>query len=71
MHILSQKSLIHIVLNNIAHETVGGMPTVAGSMNLTAVASACGYTYVESADGFDPAHCRKNLKYAVLHPPSP
>ena len=47
------KNLIHIVLNNIAHETVGGMPTVAGSMNLTAVASACGYTYVESVDGFD------------------
>lgn len=35
--------LIHIVINNGAHETVGGMPTVAGSISLAAVAKACGY----------------------------
>lgn len=37
------KNLIHIVINNGAHETVGGMPTVASSMDLVGVALACGY----------------------------
>lgn len=37
-------NLIHIVLNNEAHESVGGMPTSAGSMDLPAVARACGYS---------------------------
>ncbi len=36
-------NLIHIVLNNEAHESVGGMPTSAGSVDLPAVARACGY----------------------------
>lgn len=36
-------NLIHVVMNNGSHETVGGMPTVAGTMNLTALARACGY----------------------------
>ena len=43
------KNLIHIVINNTAHETVGGMPTVAGSMDLIAIAKACGYPHAESA----------------------
>ena len=34
---------LDIVINNAAHETVGGMPTVAGSIDLTAIAKACGY----------------------------
>ncbi len=37
------RNLIHIVINNECHETVGGMPTVAGDIDLTAVARACGY----------------------------
>ena len=36
-------NLVHIVINNAAHETVGGMPTGAGSIDLTAIAKACGY----------------------------
>jgi phosphonopyruvate decarboxylase len=47
------KNLIHIVINNGAHETVGGMPTVAGSIDLVAVAKACGYPYASRADSFD------------------
>lgn len=35
--------LIHVVINNGAHETVGGMPTVADSIDLVAIAKACGY----------------------------
>lgn len=37
------KNFVHIVLNNGAHETVGGMPTVAGKIDLVAIAKACGY----------------------------
>ena len=39
------KNMIHIVINNSAHETVGGMPTVAGDIDLVGVAKACGYPY--------------------------
>jgi len=43
-------NLIHIVVNNGAHETVGGMPTVASNMDLVTIAKACGYSYAVSVD---------------------
>lgn len=43
-------NLVHIVLNNEAHETVGGMPTVASKAKLTDIAKACGYEYVICVD---------------------
>ena len=46
-------NLIHIVINNGAHETVGGMPTVAGQADLPAIARACGYPYAVSVDSFE------------------
>ena len=46
------KNLIHIVINNGAHETVGGMPTVAGSIDLVAIAKACGYPNAVCVDNF-------------------
>ena len=46
-------NLVHVVINNAAHETVGGMPTVAGTTDLVAVAKACGYPYAVSVDNFD------------------
>lgn len=46
------KNLIHIVINNGAHETVGGMPTVAGSVDLVAIAKACGYPNAVCVDNF-------------------
>ena len=45
-------NLIHVIINNGAHETVGGMPTVAGSMDIVAIAKACGYPYAVSVDSF-------------------
>ncbi|HBI60831.1 MAG TPA: phosphonopyruvate decarboxylase [Lachnospiraceae bacterium] len=36
-------NLIHVVLNNGAHETVGGMPTVASNIDLLRIAKGCGY----------------------------
>ncbi|MBR6322162.1 MAG: phosphonopyruvate decarboxylase [Lachnospiraceae bacterium] len=47
------KNLVHIVINNGAHETVGGMPTAAGSIDLPAVARACGYRSAESVSDFE------------------
>ena len=46
-------NMIHIVINNGAHETVGGMPTVAAGVDLPAVAKACGYPFAVSVDGFE------------------
>lgn len=46
------KNMVHIVINNEAHETVGGMPTVAGSVNLVGVAKACGYPNAVQVDDF-------------------
>ncbi len=46
-------NLIHIVINNGAHETVGGMPTVAGNMDLVSVAKACGYPNASCAKSFE------------------
>lgn len=43
------QNLIHIVINNAAHESVGGQPTAAGGIDLTAIAKACGYAFAETA----------------------
>lgn len=45
-------NLIHIVINNEAHETVGGMPTAARTIDLVSVAKSCGYAYAAGADEF-------------------
>ncbi|MDA3901166.1 MAG: phosphonopyruvate decarboxylase [Spirochaetes bacterium] len=36
-------NLVHIVLNNGAHESVGGMPTAAEAIDLLSIAGGCGY----------------------------
>lgn len=47
------KNMVHVVINNGAHETVGGMPTVAGSIDLVSIAKACGYPNAVSVDNFE------------------
>ena len=44
------KNLIHVVINNGAHETVGGMPVCCGAMDIAALADAAGYPLVLKAD---------------------
>lgn len=39
-------NLLHIVLNNGAHESVGGQPSVGWKVDFTSIASACGYATV-------------------------
>jgi len=41
-------NLRHIVLNNCAHDSVGGQPTIAGKLDLCGIARSCGYKQVYS-----------------------
>lgn len=46
MAIIGEKApanYIHVIINNGAHESVGGQPTVADNMNLSQIALGCGY----------------------------
>lgn len=55
-------NLVHIVINNGAHETVGGMPTVSDGIDMTALARACGYPRTACAE--DPASLECELRQA-------
>ncbi len=46
-------NVVHIIINNGAHETVGGMPTVAGDLDFVAIARGCGYPHAVSVDTFE------------------
>lgn len=56
------KNMIHVVINNGAHETVGGMPTAASDIDLVAIAKACGYARAVSVDSFE--ELDRELEYA-------
>ena len=45
-------NLVHVVINNGAHETVGGMPTAAG-VDLVGIARACGYPHAVRVGDYD------------------
>lgn len=47
------KNIVHVVVNNGAHETVGGMPTVAGKIDLVQIAKGCGYSNAVSVADFE------------------
>lgn len=49
----SPKNMIHVIINNGAHETVGGMPTVASKIDFVGIAKACGYPNAISVDNFE------------------
>jgi phosphonopyruvate decarboxylase len=59
------KNFKHIVINNGAHDSVGGQPTIAFSIELTKIAEACGYTMVESAS--EVKEIRQKLKEVMSH----
>ncbi len=52
--------LKHIILDNHAHESTGGQPTVSGSIDFIAIGRACGYEYAASVD--NPADLKKSLQ---------
>ena len=47
------KNIVHILINNGAHETVGGQPTVMANVDLVKVAQGCDYPNVVSVDSFE------------------
>ena len=47
------KKVVHIVINNGAHETVGGQPTVAAHIDMQKIAEGCGYPLVLKATNYD------------------
>lgn len=44
------QNLVHIVLNNGAHDSVGGQPTVARKIDLCGIAKSCGYEIVKRVE---------------------
>lgn len=51
------KNMIHVIINNGAHETVGGMPTAAKNFSFAKIASALGYDYTAYATTPDELDC--------------
>ncbi len=47
------KNYIHIIINNAAHESVGGQPTVAGNVDFNQIALGCGYKAVYNVTDFN------------------
>lgn len=47
------ENVVHIVINNGSHETVGGMPTVAEKIDLVQIAKGCGYPNAICVDTFE------------------
>ncbi len=46
------QNLVHVVINNEAHETVGGMPTAASAISLVSIAKGCGYANAVKVDSY-------------------
>ena len=46
----SPENYIHVLINNGAHESVGGQPTVADNINFGQIALGCGYKATYKAD---------------------
>lgn len=58
------QNLIHIILNNAAHDSVGGQPTIAGKVDIPLIAKACGYSTTEST--FDIDEIKNFIKHFKL-----
>ena len=56
-------NMIHVVLNNGAHDSVGGQPTVGFKIDLPGIAQACGYAHTYSVE--DAASLEAALKNAL------
>lgn len=50
---MKPKNIIHVVINNGAHESVGGQPTVMDKVNLIQIAKACSYAHAVSVDDWE------------------
>lgn len=55
----------HIIINNGAHDSVGGQPTVGFNINLPMIAKASGYTYADTASTTE--EIKKKLALLATH----
>ncbi len=55
------KNMVHVIINNGAHETVGGMPTVAAEIDFVSIAKACGYPNAVSVASFETLDTELNI----------
>lgn len=46
-------NFVHVIINNSAHESVGGIPTVAKKVDFLRIAEGCGYKCCFMADNYD------------------
>ena len=46
------ENLVHIIINNGSHESVGGQPTVMNNVDVPSLAKSLGYSYSTSVDNF-------------------
>jgi len=64
------KNVIHIIINNGSHETVGGQPTVMSNVDVCKVAEGCGYPSCVSVASFEKLdealNNAKNSEYLCL-----
>ena len=49
----SPTNLVHIMVNNASHESVGGQPTIADHMDCVKIAEGCGYPHTVSVDNYE------------------
>jgi phosphonopyruvate decarboxylase len=62
-------NLMHIVLNNGAHESVGGQPSVGHAANLTAVAKSFGYlTLLNHLETSEDLSCAVSMMISQMGP---
>ena len=47
------QNLIHVIIDNSAHESVGGMPTAAQNIDFSQIAEGCGYEYIHTVRSMD------------------
>lgn len=55
----------HIVINNGAHDSVGGQPTVGFEVDFTKIAESCGYSMVDTASEVD--EIKEKVKAIMNH----
>lgn len=49
------RNLVHVILDNEAHDSTGGQPTGSGDVDFPAIAAACGYASATSCDNIETA----------------
>tara|TARA_B110000238_G_scaffold161050_1_gene174926 strand:+ start:998 stop:2131 length:1134 start_codon:yes stop_codon:yes gene_type:complete len=57
------KNMIHVVINNKAHDSVGGQPTKGEIIDFTKISKACGYSYNKVI--IKKAEIRQEIKKAI------